>query len=83
MATVEERLSKVEADVQELRESQVVAGLRAQAYGLSLVQGEVAELRAEFGGFRDETRQQFAGINERFAGVESTLQQILDRLPRD
>ena len=49
----------------------VTAGLRAQA----LVQNEVHELRGEVGDLRTEMR-------DRFAGIESTLAQILERLNR-
>ena len=74
MATLEDRVTKLEQDVQEIR-SDVNAGLRAQAFGLSLVQSEVHDLRGEVGALRAE-------VQTRFAGVESTLAQILERLDR-
>lgn len=81
MATLEERVFQLEQNVQEIR-SDVTAGLRAQAYGLSLVQAEVADLRSE-------TREGFAAANGRLDGmdtrltaIEGVLTQILERLPR-
>ncbi len=46
MATLEQRVERLEAEIQELRHADVTAGLQAQAYGLSLVRSEVAEIRA-------------------------------------
>jgi hypothetical protein len=83
MATLEERVSRLESEVQELRHADVAAGLQAQAYGLSLVQGQVNELRTE-------TRENFTAVNgrlngmdARLTGIESSLAQILERLNRD
>lgn len=81
MATIEDRVTKLEQDVQEIR-SDVNAGPRAQAYGLSLVQSEVAEVRTDLAGLRGEAGDLRTEMQTRFAGVESTLQQILERLER-
>jgi DNA repair exonuclease SbcCD ATPase subunit len=74
MATLEDRVTKLEQDVQEIR-SDIKAGLQAQAFGLSLVQSEAHELRGEVGELRAE-------MQARFTGVEEALAQILERLNR-
>lgn len=81
MATLEDRVTKLEADVQEIR-SDVTTGLRAQAFGLSLVQAEVHEVRTDLAGLRGEVGEIKTEMRDRFAGVEATLAQILERLDR-
>jgi hypothetical protein len=88
VATLEDRVTKLESDVQELR-SDVTAGLRAQAFVLSLVHAEVrdvrtdlAGLRGEVGEVRTEMREGFDALGQRMATVESGIAQILERLDR-
>jgi hypothetical protein len=66
----------------------IMAGLGAHAFAISLLHRDVAQLRGEFtefregmngfredmNGFRDETRTELAGI-------KSTLDEVLARLP--
>jgi hypothetical protein len=82
VATPEERLSKVEAEVQELRHAEIGAGLRAQAFGLSLVQSEVHELREEVQSGFAAVNGRIDGLDQRMASLEQGIAQILERLDR-
>jgi len=70
------RVARLEAEVQELRHSSGPAGL---AFGLSLVQDQVAELRRE-------TTEGFAQVNDRIdalaADLTARLDAVLARLDR-
>jgi predicted lipoprotein len=80
MATIEERVARLESEVQELRHADVAAGLQAQAYGLSLVQGQVNDLRTETREGLTAVNGRLDGMDARLTGIESTLAQILERL---
>lgn len=76
VATLEERVDRLEQRVQQIEHTGIDAGLRAQAYGLSLVQTEVATLRAEVADMRDS-------VDQRLTAIEAGLAQILQRLGGD
>lgn len=81
MATVEERVARLERQAAERLDAQLDAGLRATAYGISLVQAEVAEVKgdvAELKASVADLREQVAGLD---ASLNAKLDAILARLP--
>jgi predicted transcriptional regulator len=76
--TVEQRLTKVEQDVQQLQQADVPAGLRAQAYGLSLVHTEVAEVNARVA----EIAESVGALTSDVAEVKAGLADVATKLDR-
>lgn len=80
MSTLEERVAHLEQQAAERLDAQVDAGLHAVAFGVSLVQADVAELKGQVVGLRGEVaevREQIAGLDE---SLNAKLDAILERL---
>lgn len=86
MATLEERVARLER-IEEDR--QLDAALRAHAFGINLVQAELAEARGDIArvdGKVDEVRAEVADLRDEmrggFADLNGKLDAILERLDR-
>lgn len=75
MATIEDRVARLEQQAAERLDAQLDAGLRATAYGISLVQADVAEVKAAVA----ELREQVATRAD-LAALDAKLDAILARL---
>lgn len=75
MATVEQRLSQVEADQQADR-NVIRAELRGLGLGVQLVRSDVQEVSTKMDAGQDETRARLIGLNERLVVVESDLGEV-------
>lgn len=82
MPSVGDRLTKAEQDIQELKESEVGAGLRAQAFGLSLVLSAVEETRVMQAATSEDVagvKADVAEVKQTLAGMAKALNQLLNR----
>jgi hypothetical protein len=85
MATVEDRVAKLEQDVQALREVGVIAGQQANAFGVELVRRDISELRAETQGGLADLSARLDGVERQVAAMHGTLTAVdgkLDELLR-
>lgn len=78
MPSVEDRLAALEQAVQQLQHTDVRAGLEAQAYGLSLVHAEVAEVKAIEAEMREEMAGGLAAVNSRLDTIMGYLARLSD-----
>ena len=76
MATVEERLARLEAGEQR-RDHAVDAGLAAQAHGLSLVHADPQAIRTDVADLKGDV----AELKSDMAEVKLAIGEILARLP--
>ena len=76
MATVEERIARLERESAQRLDAQLDAGLRATAYGISLVQADVAEVKADVA----ELKTSVADLREQVAGLDESLNAKLDAI---
>lgn len=76
MATLEERVTQLEKDLQELRHS-TRAGLGAHSMAIGLVHEDTQVIRADVAGLKTDMVE----VKGRLGSIEGTLTEILDRLP--
>lgn len=85
MATLEERVSALEVDQQELRH-QIVSGLGAHSLGLQLVHADTQAIKTEVAELRAEVRSGFAEVRRdlnALGGRVDGMDQRMGRLESD